>query len=139
MQILQALLPLIGVIIGGFVSYLAQTANQKRIEKNKDRRQKTIAYNEILKREGENSPLEPPIHSGENKEFDWKNYVEGNRRILYDNLHLFDFNIADKVLHIDYLGEKAEALGPEQEDIDWVYNLYFEIIDWIKKDYPKSK
>ncbi|MGM7701836.1 hypothetical protein ACSVDE_08890 [Pseudalkalibacillus sp. Hm43] len=139
MQILQALLPLIGVIVGGLVSYLAQTAHQKRTEKHKDRRQKTIAYNEILKIEGENSPLEIPSYSGENKGFDWKKYVEGNRRILYDNLHLFDFSIADKVLDIDHIGEKAEVLGPEQEDIDMVYDLYCEIIDWIKKDYPRNR
>ncbi|WP_411953789.1 hypothetical protein ACKXGF_11130 [Alkalibacillus sp. S2W] len=139
MQILQAILPLIGVVIGGFVSYLAQSAHQKRLEKSKDRRQKIIAYNEILKIEGESSPLESPVHMGENKEFDWKKYEEGNRKVLYENLHLFDFSIVDKVLEIDYMGEKAEALGLEQQEIDMLYDLYFEIIKRVENDYSKER
>lgn len=82
-DLLQSILPLIGVGLGGWISYWAQTRHQNRIEETKNRRMKLIAYNTILGNEGNNSPLEFPIHYGELKDLDWKVYVEGNRKVLY--------------------------------------------------------
>ncbi|WP_445509103.1 hypothetical protein ACUMHR_03340, partial [Rossellomorea marisflavi] len=60
------------------------------------------------------------------------------RKILYENLHLFDKKIIANVLQIDYVGERAEVMGPEEEDIIEIYHLYSEIRTTIERDYKKS-
>ncbi|WP_269410372.1 hypothetical protein [Lentibacillus daqui] len=136
-DLLQSILPLIGVGLGGWISYWAQTRHQNRIEETKNRRMKLIAYNTILGNEGNNSPLEFPIHYGEPKDFDWKVYVKGNRKVLYENLHLFKYEVVTRVLHIDEIAEKCEYLGPGQEYIEMIFDDYHKIIMIIKQDYKK--
>ncbi len=135
LQLIQSVLPLLGVIIGGYISYKAQLNHQEKIEKRKDKRQKLIAYNNFLNSDGINPPLEIPMHQGMDKGFHSKIYREGTRKILYDNLHLFPKPIPEKVLKIDYYEEKAEVMGPEQQDTDNIYKLYTEIKIKIKEDY----
>lgn len=134
-EILAPAIGLIGVLVGGFVSYLTQTSNDKRIEKRNDKRQKYIAYNEFLLREGINSPLVHGVHGDSERDFLWEVYAEGNRKILYDNLHLLHSEIVWSVLQIDLISEEAEVMGPDYIYKIRIYDLYKEIKDWIIKDY----
>ncbi len=136
-EIIAPFLGLLGVVIGGFISYKVQSKHQTQIEKIKDRRNKHIAYNQFLLYEGERSPLVVPIHMSEKKEFRWEIYQK-QREILYANLHLFDEIIIKNVLHIDYISERAEMMGPEQQDTDEIYHLYSEIKNTIEEDYKKD-
>ena len=69
-ELLQASVGLIGVIIGGVISYIAQTKHQQKIEQGKDKRHKLLAYNKFLLLEGEKTPLVIPIHHGNEKILD---------------------------------------------------------------------
>jgi len=137
-EILQASLGLIGVIIGGILSYIAQTKHQQKIEERKDKRQKQIAYNNFLLLDGERTPLIIPMHYGERGDFEWETYIDGTRKILYKNLHLFDKKIVENVLRIDFVGERAEVMGPEPEDTDEIFSLYSEIKNAIEEDYKND-
>lgn len=137
-DLLQASIGLIGVMIGGFISYIAQTKHQQKIEERKDKRHKLIAYNNFLLLDGEKTPLVIPMHQGEPGGFKWNVYIEGTRKTLYENLHLFDKKIIEDVLQIDYIGERAEVMGPEPEDTDEIYDLYTEIRKTIEEDYKKN-
>jgi|SRR5690625_1729715 len=137
-EILQPLVGLIGVVIGGVISYVAQTKHQEKTEKKNDKRQKHIANNKFLLLEGGNSPLITPMYHGEKEGFEWKTYTEGTRKILYENLHLFDGKIVKNVLRIDFVGERAEVMGPEPEDTYEIYHLYLEIKNKIIKDYEND-
>ncbi|WP_010530579.1 hypothetical protein [Lentibacillus jeotgali] len=137
-EILQPLVGLIGVVIGGVISYVAQTKHQEKTEKKNDKRQKHIAYNNFLLLEGENSPLVIPMHHGEKEDFESKAYAEGTRKILYENLHLFDKKVVKNVLRIDFVEERAEVMGPEPEDTYEIYHLYLEIKNAIIKDYEND-
>ncbi len=133
--ILQSLFGLIGVVIGGFISYVVQTMHQDRIKKTNDKREKHIAYNKFLLLEGRKTPLKHKIHQGDKVDFEWKTYVEGTRDVLYENLHLFNKKIVQNVLEIDLVGEEAEVMGPEQHHIERIFYLYSQIKSSIEKDY----
>ncbi|MHC8517475.1 hypothetical protein [Sporosarcina sp. ITBMC105] len=134
-EIISPVIGLIGVLVGGFVSYLTQTRNDKRIERRNDKRQKHIAYNKFLLLEGMNSPLVHGVHSDSERDFLWEVYAEGTRKVLYDNLHLLHSEIVWSVLQIDIISEEAEVMGPDYIYINRLYGLYEEIKDWIIKDY----
>jgi len=137
-RILQSLFGLIGVVIGGLISYTAQTMHQKRIEKTNDKRDKHIAYNKFLLLEGKKTPLIHTIHHGDEVEFEWNTYIEGTRDVLYENLHLFDMEIVKNVLEIDLVGEEAEVMGPEQHHTERIYYLYSQIKTSIEQDYKND-
>lgn len=136
-EILQSLLGLIGVVIGGVITYLAQKIHHEKTANKNDIRQKHIAYNKFLLLEGEKSPLIISIHYGE-ADFMFNTYTEGTRKILYENLHLFDRKIVESVLMIDFVGKRAEITGPEPMDTIEIYNLYSEIKSAILMDYKKD-
>lgn len=136
--IIQSLIGLSGVIVGGVISYAAQTMHQSRIEKRNNKRDKHIAYNKFLLLEGRKTPLIHAIHHGEKVEFDSFTYIEGTRDVLYENLHLFDVKIVKNVLEIDLIAEEAEVMGPEQHHTDQIYHLYSQIKTSIVKDYESD-
>lgn len=147
--VIQSLIGLAGVVIGGLISYFSQTKNQERIEKRndqrqqeiqkmKDTRQKHIAYNQFLLLEGTKSPLIHPINHENETNFRWSTYVNGTRNILYDNLHLFDQKIVQSVLEIDLIGEEASRIGVEMEHLIETYELYSEIKKNIEVDYQRD-
>ncbi len=137
-RIIQSLFGLIGVVIGGLISYATQTMHQRRIEKTNDKRDKHIAYNKFLLLEGRKTPLVHKIHHGDEVEFEWNTYVEGTREVLYENLHLFDVEIVKNVLEIDLIEEEAEVMGPEQHHTEQIYYLYSQIKTSIEKDYKND-
>ena len=134
-EILAPVIGLVGVLVGGFVSYLTQTKNDKRIEKRNDKRQKYIAYNKYLLLEGISSPLVYGVHSDSERDFSWETYAEGTREIFFKNLHLFNESIVRNVLELDYISEEAKVMGPEDIHIHRMYTLYEEIKILIERDY----
>ncbi|OEH54000.1 hypothetical protein AQ616_09435 [Oceanobacillus sp. E9] len=136
MDFLNAVLPLIGVVVGGIITYLTQTKHHKDNELKKERSDKLRAYNEILRLEAY-SPLIYPTHHYEQKEFAWKLYEKNSRNILFKNLHLFDEEIIKRVLKIDGIFQKIEAVGIDEDELDSVilFDNYNEIIKYIIKDY----
>ncbi|SDJ73568.1 hypothetical protein [Salimicrobium halophilum] len=138
-ETIQAFLPLLGVLLGGFISYFAQTHQQKKDEIRKDKRNKLLAYNTILKLDGSNTPLIHPTHYGMAVDFDYTVYKGKIREVLYDNLHLFDYEIANNIMEIDEVALRAEIMGPEHEDTEEIYDLYKKVIEAIYTDYKNQK
>ena len=129
---------LVGVIIGGLISYTAQKKHQQNMEKRKDRREKHIAYNQFLLLDGIRSPVFYNQHNNLYEDFEWSIYSEGSRKILYENLHLFDKEIAESVLQIDTLNESSEVMGVEPEDVVELCNRYIKIRKAIQEDYQRD-
>lgn len=137
-KIVDSLFALLGVIIGGAITFATQSIHQINIENLKDKRSKHIAYNKFLLLEGKKSPLIHKIHHNQTNDFEWNTYATGTRTILYDNLHLLDNTIVKQVLEIDQIAEEAEVMGPDQIHIDRIFHLYSNIKNSIKVDYNKD-
>lgn len=137
-DLVPSIFGLVGVVIGGVISYKVQTKHQQDIEKRNDKRQKYIAYNQFLLNDGESSPLTIYPHPGAEGDFEWEIYRQGPRRILYDNLHLFDKDIVENVLMIDLAGERAEVMGVEPGDIGEICYRYTQIRKMIIQGYKNS-
>lgn len=136
-EIISPFLGLVGVIVGGLISYKVQAEHQKKVEVSKDNRSKHIAYNQFLLNEGESSPLERPMHHNQPKAFDPERY-KVQRELLYNNLHLMDKRIIHNVLKIDMVSKRAEVMGPEQSDTDEAFDCYTQLKDIIIADYEKD-
>lgn len=135
-EIISPISGLLGVIIGGLISYKVQSKHQKQVQVVKDERCKHIVYNKFLFNEGESSPIEGPMYDNQ-KAFDPERY-KIQREILYNNLHLMDKKIVKNVLDIDMVSKRAEIMGPEQRDTDEAFDCYTQLKEIIIADYEKN-
>ncbi|WP_424475395.1 hypothetical protein [Oceanobacillus kimchii] len=128
---------LLGVIIGGVITFSTQFFMQSRDEKKKKETDKLKAYNEILKLE-ETTPSKPPEYP-EDRGFDWKIYKESTRKVLLDNLHLFDKLIVEKVFSIEDTVIEAKYIHYDYYHDHYLYDEYNDIIKYIREDYAEIK
>lgn len=131
-QIFTGILPLLGVVVGGFATYFTQNATIKRQlnrEREKEIHQMKIelldVYNKVLKTDGENQMID----SGE---FTIDVYTQKMRPILYSKFHLLHVEIAGRVRIIDSIIEKEEGyVGIEQSSHEDLMKHYAGLLESI--------
>lgn len=138
--ILAPVIGLIGVLVGGFVSYLTQVHKDKRSEIREDIRQKHIAYNQFLLIDGDKSPLLRAMKFGGLNGFDLDVYYSGTRSVLFKNLHFFNNSIVDYVLDIDSIANEINETEDDRGGAlgDKLFELYIKIRVDIMEDYNKD-
>ena len=125
-EVMSMILPLIGVVIGGLITYFVQTESIKENHKHelkkieeenikKNREMKYQAYNQILLNDAMKSINIWDMHHG--WELDYNKYADYVRPILFNVFHLLDEKVADELLKIENIYSKIEAIG-EPEDGD---------------------
>ncbi|WP_422123720.1 hypothetical protein DHX103_02605 [Planococcus sp. X10-3] len=147
-DVMNMALPLVGVLIGGWITYLVQT---KAIKENqtfelnkikqeniqKDNEIKFQTYNKILLRDGTYRILVWDNHNGYKLIRD--NYVEYVRPLLFEIYHLLEKEIADEFNNIEdiydrQLGEEEPQVG----DKEALSDSYKNIIERIKRRYREQ-
>lgn len=146
-EVMNMILPLVGVVIGGLITYFVQTKairethkfEREKIEEEnikKDKELKYQAYNQILLNDAIESINIYDFHHG--WELDYNKYAENIRPVLFKVFHLLDGKVADELLKIENTYAKIEALGePEEgdkENLSESYNKIKEIIRHTYKD-----
>lgn len=126
--------------MGGTITYITQSSSDKRKEKLKEKNdienlriRKLKVFGEFLRLEI-NTPLIHSVHYGDKKDFDWNRYVNSNRDVLYRNIDLLNSELVKLILEIDYIAEKCQFTGPEEEDSIFLYNYYEEIVTLVKQE-----
>lgn len=125
-EVMNMIMPLIGVLIGGLITYFVQTKairethknERKKIEKENIKKEKELkyqAYNQILLNDAIESVNTFDLHYG--WELNYNKYAENVRPILFKVFHLLDGKVADELLKIENTYAKIEAMG-EPEDGD---------------------
>lgn len=137
-DLIPSVFGLVGVVIGGLLSYTVQGRHQKNMEKRKDERDKHIAYNQFLLNDGTRPPVFFNHIINAYDDFDWAIYSEGPRKVLYKNLHLLEDEIKTNVLQMDMVAERVEAMGIEDDDIAELCDRYIKIRKAIKEDYKND-
>jgi len=141
-QVINFILPLIGVVVGGMITYLTQISylnKQFKTEKLKDLEGKNttrlLVYNEILKLDGEN--LMRLTDEYGYAEFNGKIFIEKFRPHFYSNFHLIHQEIANKLIEMDsiLIAERIYE-GEVIEESANLLPLYDDILDLI---YSKQK
>lgn len=122
---MNMIMPLIGVLIGGLITYIVQTKSIKethRFEREKIREEDTKknkelkfkAYNEVLYNDTVEAINVYDMHSG--WELNYKNYAKFVRPVLFNIYHLLDEEIAEELLRIENIYTRVEATGEPEED-----------------------
>ncbi|MGE7932105.1 hypothetical protein [Viridibacillus arvi] len=147
-QIFTGILPLLGVAVGGFATYLTQKLTldkQLKIEREREREERNIerlkVYSEILKLEGENEMQGFDTHAGY-EVFYKKIYREKFRPVFFSKFYLIDLDIVESVRRIDNIfGVEQYIVQLDREHEEQLINLFNKIISNIEKqlkDYKKS-
>lgn len=147
-NIINNVLPLFGVLIGGLITYVVQSKSiketqkfeQKKIINEKNQRDEEIkfkAYNKVLLNDG----VEPihiwDMHHG--GELDYKNYVKYVRPELYNVYHLLDKEIAKELIKIENIFARQNAWEEADEgDQESLSQSYLNIINTIKQKYKEQ-
>lgn len=140
-DIFTGILPLLGVFVGGIITYKTQTNTvekqlEREIEKEKELKnvERLKVYSEILKLEGENLMIERI--GGSQVEFNLGVYMDKIRPVLYSKFYLLDKNVAENVRKIDaeYLQISFdEGMGDDEEfQNDFLNSLFNKIISDIQ-------
>ena len=132
-------MPLIGVIIGGLLTYFTQAkiaTNQLKREKEREKENKKaerfIVYNEVLKIDGEIQMLYINSHIAE---FNLQAYREKIRPLFYTRFHLLHEEIANSVRLMDIIISEAD-LSEELllEEGERLIAFYSKILTEIEKE-----
>lgn len=138
-QIFTGLLPLLGVLVGGLVTYITQNSaiNKKNMqEKEKEILAKKIelleVYNIILKLDGENQMQE---HVGGSLiEFNIIVFKDKMRPVLYSKYHLLHNDIADILRRMDSILTLGMFMNEYQiEHHDQLTDLYNNLLNNIEQ------
>lgn len=112
-QFLTGILPLIGVIVGGFITYLTQTKTlnkqlKRDIEKEKETKilERFLVYNEILNLDGE-IQMQYYMGGGSTK-FNLADYRDKIRPLFYSKFHLLNQDIAQAIRKMDMIIKEAD-------------------------------
>lgn len=127
MELLNAVTPLLGVLIGGVITYCFQNQLETNREKRRERTEKIKAYSQILKIDV-NTPLLHGAPSHIANGFIWETYEEKVRPLLFDNLHLFEQSLVDTIIQLDGEQEQIEITGEKEKYQEKQYKLYKTII-----------
>ena len=152
-EVMSMILPLIGVVIGGLITYFVQTKTirenhkheRKKIEDENIKKEKELkyqAYNQILLNDAIESINTYDFHYG--WELNYNKYAENVRPILFKVFHLLDEKVADELLKIENTYAKIEAMGePEdgdKESLGESFNTIKKVIrDSYKDEFDKRK
>lgn len=138
-QVFIGILPLLGVIVGGFITYLTQTRvfnkqvkrdERKEIEAKKIER--LLVYNEVLKLEGE--ILMQSYIGGGLAEFNIEAYREKFRPLFYSKYHIINQDIAQEVRNMDRIIMAADFNEElDQEQNDSLLTIFHKIISLTEK------
>ncbi|GEM_PF-3470187 len=127
-EIFTGILPLLGVFVGGIITYKTQTNTvekqlEREIEKEKELKniERLKVYSEILKLEGENLMIERI--GGSQVEFNLGIYMEKIRPVLYSKFYLLDKNVAENVRKIDAV--YLQLVFDDFEDDEGIHNESF--------------
>lgn len=147
-EIIIMILPLIGVLLGGVITFYAQqwslkkTQNFEREKIEQDKQQfnenlKFKAYNTILINSG---TYQIHLYDKEtNGELDYEKYVKYVRPVLFEVFHLLDPEIRQELINIEYIYEgKPFKKGEEAEsDKKKLRTHYVKIIQHIIAKYEE--
>ncbi|MEH7126518.1 hypothetical protein V7127_25330 [Bacillus sp. JJ1773] len=149
MEIIKDALPLLGVIVGGLITFLVQNnsirKNQRfereklqKDELNKKDEKKFQVFNEILHL---NTKLRVQTHDMRyGPELDEKKYVEHIRPLLYEIYHLLSEEIINEVEKIEDVFDRQYALEEEAEDdAELLGQTYRKIIFLIKQEFKAHR
>lgn len=113
---------LVGIIIGGFVTFITQIKVLKTKDKLDRKKELFKSYNDFLKQDRKTSPIIYNPTTGY-KSFDTNIYIDNIRDILIENLHLLDSHIIKSIINIE---ENIDIYQYEMEDIylEFIYQKY---------------
>ena len=142
---------LLGVTIGGFITYNVQKHSierqqqfeREKIKDEENKRNQDIkikAYSKILQLSSTHiiSELEP--HTGQTELYGEK-YYEHIQPILYEIYHLLDDEIAKEFDYIETTFEKIYIIGPDDDDNEkwWLGESYSRILTSIRKEFENIR
>jgi len=140
MIVVDKLLPMAGVIVGGLLTYITQSAIYKRnIQQEKYKYQREILieklemYNEILKIEGYYVLEKMNGRFGLDFEFDI--YKDNVRPVIFSKYHLLNKEMSNKIKEIDKcLASLIQFDDISKYDNDRALNEFYEFIRLIEKE-----
>ncbi|WP_153733320.1 hypothetical protein [Sporosarcina obsidiansis] len=142
-QIVNSLLPLLGVAVGGIATYMTQTNVLKRQlsrELEKEKQVENIArlkiYSEILKLVGEHEMI---VYDGGREKFNLKVYRANFRPKFFSEFYLLHQDLADDVRSMDITIAEAELTGYMDREMSGslsrTFNNLIEKIEIYLKEY----
>lgn len=143
-NIINSSLPLLGVLVGGLITFGTQVfyaKHQWKLETNKIKRgyiiDKLNIYSLVLKIDGEIQMQE--YIGGPSIAFNTEDYYEKIRPVLYEKFYLLDRDISVIVRDIDNILGLANFLQIlEREEEESVINLYNEMIKKLEDNIRNS-
>jgi len=146
---ISSVLPLLGVIIGGLITFYIQKNSlgkthafeREKIRLDniaKDEEEKFKAYNRILL----NNALHKVWEWDPNKggEIDYAKYIKYIRPVLFDVFHLLDKKVADELDFIEQVYERQHYEEDEQiDDRKDLSDSYLNIIAIIKQQFKNHR
>ncbi|MFY0762136.1 hypothetical protein AB1K32_25380 [Metabacillus dongyingensis] len=149
-EILNMALPLVGVVLGGVITFVIQQSSirkQQEFEREKikidnfykEEIRKFETYNKILQIDGIYRIHDKSHHQGAS-ELNRDNYNEYMRPVLFDIFHLLDEEIAEEVNNIEDIYERQAVMEEADEfDQEKLSNSYEKIILLIKQQFKKHR
>lgn len=145
-QVVNSSLPLLGVIVGGIVTYKTQTTMLKKqfeseLEKEREKNnvERLKVYSEVLKLEGANIMYE---YAGQGADFNLKVFNKEFRPVLFTKFYLLHQEIAEIVRKMDMIVAEAnfeEQLTRRHNDLLLNnFNKLISIIERQMKDYREN-
>ncbi|AIF68139.1 hypothetical protein GZ22_16875 [Terribacillus saccharophilus] len=140
-ELLKALPSLLGVLIGGLITFFVQNTTVRKQQKwearkieidiyYKEQTLKFQTFNKILQLNRFCNVLEYDIHYG--PELNEKNYRKHIRPLLFDIFHLLENSLAKDINNIEEIYERQHAVGEEySEDKKALSESYQNIIKSI--------
>lgn len=140
-----ALLPLLGVVVGGSITfgiqYFVTNRQRKWDEKkmkmdnhNKMKTQKFTVFSKILYLDAQHNVAEWSMQFG--YEFHDVKYIKHIRPVLYEIYHLLDESIVNEIEKIEkILGRQRAHEEAEEFDNENLITSYNKILELIKKDF----
>lgn len=151
-ELLKALPSLLGVIVGGLITFFIQQSTvrkQQKWDKEKIKidifyQEQTIkfkTFNKILQSNGLYEILEHGMHYG--PILNQRNYTEYIRPLLFDVFHLLDEELVANINNIEDIYERQFVMEEESTgDRETLINSYIKILELINtqfKELRKSK
>jgi hypothetical protein len=148
-ELLKALPSLLGVLIGGLITFLIQNVtirkqqkwDREKLELDKFYQEQTIkfqTFNKILQLNGLYTVLEHDIHYG--PELNQEYYTKHIRPLLFDIFHLLDEKI---VAHVNYIEDTYERQFVMEEaahgDREHLRDSYIKILELINKQFKELR
>lgn len=148
-ELFKALPSLLGVIIGGLITFSIQQSTLRKQQKwerikmeidklNQEQNIKFKTFNKILQLNGRYEVLEHNMHYG--PELNQKNYTEHVRPLLFDIFHLLDEKIVTNINKIEDIYERQFVIEDEfPGDKETLSNSYLQILELINEQFKELR